>query len=88
MGIRLRGAGSTNRDSANALIVIDGVPTEYPNALSSINPKDIESISVLKDAASTAVYGSRGSNGVLLITTKKGSRGKANISLETRMSNT
>lgn len=85
MGIRLRGAGSTNQNSANALIVIDGVPTEYPNALSSINPKDIESISVLKDAASTAVYGSRGSNGVLLITTKKGSRGKANISLETRM---
>lgn len=85
MGIRLRGAGSTSQNSSNALIVIDGVPTEYPNALSSINPKDIESISVLKDAASTAVYGSRGANGVLLVTTKKGSRGKANISVETRM---
>ena len=85
MGIRLRGAGSTMQNSSNALIVIDGVPSEYPNALSSINPKDIESISVLKDAASTAVYGSRGANGVLLITTKKGARGKANISFETRL---
>lgn len=85
MGIRLRGAGSTSQNSSNALIVIDGVPTEYPNALSSINPKDIESISVLKDAASTAVYGARGANGVLLITTKKGTRGRSNISFETRM---
>ncbi|MBX3239598.1 MAG: SusC/RagA family TonB-linked outer membrane protein [Chitinophagaceae bacterium] len=84
MGIRLRGAGSTMQNSSNALIVIDGVPTEYANALASINPRDIESISVLKDAASTAVYGARGANGVLLITTKKGSRGKANISFETR----
>ncbi|CAG5018229.1 hypothetical protein DYBT9275_05960 [Dyadobacter sp. CECT 9275] len=84
MGIRLRGAGSTSQNSSNALIVIDGVPTEYPNALASINPKDIESISVLKDAASTAVYGSRGANGVVLVTTKKGSKGKMNISLETR----
>lgn len=85
MGIRLRGAGSTSQNSSNALVVIDGVPTEYANALASINPKDIESISVLKDAASTAVYGARGANGVLLITTKKGSRGKANISFDTRM---
>lgn len=84
MGIRLRGAGSTAQNSSNALIVIDGVPTEYPNALSSINPKDIASISVLKDAASTAVYGSRGSNGVVLVTTKRGSKGKTNISVETR----
>ena len=85
MGIRLRGAGSTSQNSSNALIVIDGVPAEYPNALSSINPKDIESISVLKDAASTAVYGSRGANGVVLVTTKRGTKGKTNISLETRM---
>ncbi|GAA4441541.1 TonB-dependent receptor [Ravibacter arvi] len=85
MGIRLRGAGSTSQNSSNALIVIDGVPTEYPNALASINPKDIESISVLKDAASTAVYGSRGANGVLLVTTKRGKSGKPNISFETRM---
>lgn len=85
MGIRLRGAGSASQNSSNALIVIDGVPTEYPNALASINPKDIESISVLKDAASTAVYGSRGANGVLLVTTKKGTKGRTNISLDTRM---
>ncbi len=85
MGIRLRGAGSASQNSSNALIVIDGVPTEYPNALASINPKDIESISVLKDAASTAVYGSRGANGVLLVTTKKGSKGRTNISFDTRM---
>lgn len=84
MGIRLRGAGSTSQNSSNALIVIDGVPTEYPNALSSINPRDIESISVLKDAASTAVYGARGANGVVLVTTKKGTKGKTNISFETR----
>lgn len=85
MGIRLRGAGSMSQNTSNALIVIDGVPAEYPNALSSINPKDIASISVLKDAASTAVYGSRGANGVLLVTTKKGVKGRTNISLETRM---
>ncbi|MGN6491121.1 MAG: SusC/RagA family TonB-linked outer membrane protein, partial [Agriterribacter sp.] len=85
MGIRLRGSSSAVQNNSNALIVIDGVPTEYPNALSSINPKDIQSISVLKDAASTAVYGARGANGVLLVTTKRGSRGKANISVETRM---
>jgi len=85
MGIRLRGAGSASQNSSNALIVIDGVPTEYPNALASINPKDIASISVLKDAASTAVYGSRGANGVLLVTTKKGTKGRTNISLDTRM---
>ncbi len=84
MGIRLRGAGSTSQNSSNALIVIDGVPTEYPNALASINPRDIESISVLKDAASTAVYGARGANGVVLVTTKKGTKGKPTISFETR----
>lgn len=84
MGIRLRGASSTSQNSSNALIVIDGVPTEYPNALASINPRDIESISVLKDAASTAVYGARGANGVLLVTTKKGAKGKPNISFETK----
>jgi len=81
-GIRLRGAGSTSQNSSNALIVIDGVPAEHENALSSINPKDIESISVLKDAASTAVYGSRGANGVVLVTTKKGVSGKTRISFE------
>lgn len=83
-GIRVRGAGSTSQNSSNALIVIDGVPAEHENALSSINPKDIESISVLKDAASTAVYGSRGANGVILVTTKRGTTGKTRITFEGR----
>ena len=83
-GIRVRGAGSTSQNSSNALVVIDGVPSEHENALSSINPNDIESISVLKDAASTAVYGSRGANGVILVTTKKGVSGKTRISFEGR----
>lgn len=84
MGIRVRGAGSTSQNSSNALIVIDGTPAEHENALASISPKDIESISVLKDAASTAVYGSRGANGVILVTTKRGAEGKTRISFEGR----
>lgn len=85
MGIRLRGVSSTSQNSSNALIVIDGVPAQYPNALASINPKDIESVTVLKDAASTAIYGSRGANGVILVTTKRGKSGKAKITLSTRI---
>ena len=84
MGIRVRGAGSTSQNSSNALIVIDGVPAEAANALASISPKDIASISVLKDAASTAVYGSRGANGVVLVTTKRGTKGKTRIGFEGR----
>jgi TonB-linked SusC/RagA family outer membrane protein len=84
MGIRLRGAGSTSQNSSNALIVIDGVPAQHDNALASINPKDIASISVLKDAASTAVYGSRGANGVVMVTTKRGGKGKTKIGFEGR----
>ncbi len=84
MGIRLRGAGSTSQNSSNALIVIDGVPAEHENALASISPKDIASISVLKDAASTAVYGSRGANGVVMVTTKRGAKGKTRIGFEGR----
>jgi TonB-linked SusC/RagA family outer membrane protein len=84
MGIRLRGAGSTSQNSSNALIVIDGVPAEHENALASISPKDIASISVLKDAASTAVYGSRGANGVVMVTTKRGTKGKTRIGFEGR----
>lgn len=84
MGIRVRGSGSTSQNSSNALIVIDGVPAEHENALASISPKDIESISVLKDAASTAVYGSRGANGVVLVTTKRGAKGKTRLSFEGR----
>jgi TonB-dependent starch-binding outer membrane protein SusC len=76
--IRIRGGASLNA-SNDPLIIIDGVPVEgggvsgSPNALSLINPNDIESFTVLKDASATAIYGSRASNGVIIITTKKGS---------------
>ncbi len=86
--IRIRGGASLNA-SNDPLIVIDGVPLAYTknadgttavagvsNPLSLINPNDIESMTILKDAASTAIYGSRASNGVILITTKKGKSGK------------
>ncbi|MBK8143326.1 MAG: SusC/RagA family TonB-linked outer membrane protein [Chitinophagaceae bacterium] len=79
--IRIRGGASLNA-SNDPLIVIDGVPVEgngiagSANVLNSINPNDIESISVLKDASATALYGSRASNGVLIVTTKKGVKGK------------
>ena len=82
--IRIRGQGTLN--DAAPLVVIDGVAGV---ALSDINPQDIESISILKDAASSAIYGSRGANGVILVTTKKGNRGNAtvtyrgNVSFET-----
>ena len=88
MAIRIRGVSSTNGGSAAALIVVDGVAqqtnTTYENPLSQLDPNDIASITVLKDAASTALYGSRGANGVVLITTKKGQSGKAKISFESR----
>ena len=80
--IRIRGGSSLNA-SNDPLIVIDGVPmdnnkvgTTGSNILSTINPQDIESFNVLKDASATAIYGSRGSNGVIIITTKKGSKGQ------------
>jgi len=79
--IRIRG-GSSLRASNDPLIVIDGVavdtdgPTGMRNPLSTINPNDIETFTVLKDASATAIYGSRASNGVILITTKKGSSGQ------------
>ncbi len=79
--IRIRG-GSSMSASNDPLIVIDGVPVSnktisgMSNPLSTINPNDIESFTVLKDASSTAIYGSRASNGVILITTKKGIKGK------------
>ena len=71
--IRIRGIGSFNANSS-PLIVLDGMP--YDNSLTSINPNDIESVTVLKDASSAALYGARGANGVLLINTKKGKSGK------------
>lgn len=79
--IRIRGFGSINADS-EPLIVLDGVP--YSGSLSSINPKDIESTSVLKDASSTSLYGNKASNGVLLITTKKGTKNKLQINVDSR----
>ena len=86
MAIRVRGAASTIDGSATALVVIDGVPAQTNNPLSTINPADIASVSVLKDAASTALYGSRGANGVILVTTKKGSGdGKTQVSFDARI---
>jgi TonB-linked SusC/RagA family outer membrane protein len=87
--IRIRGIGSINA-SASPLWVIDGVistttdltiNTTTANPLSTLNPDDIESISVLKDAASTAPYGSRGANGVIIVTTKKGKAGKTRFNV-------
>lgn len=69
--IRIRG-GSSFAASNDPLVVIDGLPVD--KGLSSVNPNDIESFSILKDASATAIYGSRGSNGVVLIKTKKGSK--------------
>jgi TonB-linked SusC/RagA family outer membrane protein len=84
--IRIRG-GSSLRASNDPLIIIDGVPVDNDgvsgmrNPLSVVNPNDIESFSVLKDASATAIYGSRASNGVIIITTKRGKKGDAvNIS--------
>ena len=80
--IRIRGGSSLNA-SNDPLIVIDGLAMDRqgvkgaPNALSMVNPNDIESFTVLKDASATAIYGSRGSNGVIIITTKKGRQGQA-----------
>jgi TonB-dependent SusC/RagA subfamily outer membrane receptor len=75
--IRIRGRNSISAETS-PLLVLDGVP--YNGSISDINPQDIESIDVLKDASSSAIYGSRGANGVILITSKKGVRGKPLIS--------
>ncbi len=87
--IRVRGGASLNA-SNDPLIVLDGVPLEQggisgnsSNFLSMINPADIESMTVLKDASSTAIYGSRASNGVIIITTKKGQQGGLKINFNT-----
>ena len=80
--IRIRGIGTVNGDS-NPLYILDGVP--FGGNISDLNPQDIESMSVLKDAASAALYGNRASNGVILITTKKGKQGKLNISLDVKL---
>lgn len=75
--IVIRGAGSLTQSTA-PLYVIDGFPSEE-SSMSALNPNDIESIDVLKDASATAIYGSRGANGVVIITTKKGKEGKAKL---------
>lgn len=77
--IRVRGFGSVN-GNRNPLYVLDGVP--YDGTLSSINPEDIENLTVLKDATATAIYGARGTNGVIVITTKKGKKDSSEIVLE------
>lgn len=87
--IRVRGGASLNA-SNDPLVVLDGVPLEQggisgnsSNFLSMINPSDIESMTVLKDASSTAIYGSRASNGVIIITTKKGQQGAVKVNFNT-----
>ncbi|HKZ39017.1 MAG TPA: TonB-dependent receptor, partial [Chryseolinea sp.] len=75
--VRVRGVGTVN--NANPLYVIDGFPT---SDLNSLNPKDIESLEVLKDASAAAIYGSRAANGVILITTKRGSNQKLSVTLD------
>ncbi|MCK0160557.1 TonB-dependent receptor [Allomuricauda sp. F6463D] len=91
--VRIRGIGSITA-SSEPLYVVDGIPVQSgsigtidnggtsTNVMASINPNDIESVSVLKDAASTAIYGSRGANGVILITTKSGKSGKPTINFK------
>ena len=79
--IRIRGIGSMSA-SSSPLIVVDGVP--YEGAISDINPNDVESMSVLKDAAASAIYGHRGANGVIIITTKKGQSGDATVRFDAR----
>jgi len=77
--IQIRGVSSINGFAP--LVVIDGIPTSDPNAMNRISPSDIESVEVLKDAASAAIYGSSGGNGVILITTKRGKSGKVTTSV-------
>jgi TonB-dependent starch-binding outer membrane protein SusC len=89
--IVIRGGASIN-GGTSPLVVIDGVPVEgngidgNANILSTINPNDIESMTVLKDASATALYGSRASNGVIIITSKKGSKGKIKFNFNTQIS--
>lgn len=88
LNVRIRGVGSVNA-SNDPLYIVDGVQVQNgglssqgsQNALASINPNDIESIEVLKDAAAAAIYGAQAANGVVLITTKRGKKGKTNVRL-------
>lgn len=80
--IRIRGIGSINA-SSSPLIILDGIPFE--GSLSAINNSDIETVNVLKDASSSALYGARGANGVVIITTKTGSKGKLSINFDSKV---
>ena len=80
--IQIRGAGSINA-SSSPLYVVDGIP--FDGSLSSINPQDIESMTVLKDASAGALYGARGANGVVIITTKKGKEGRVDVNLKAQV---
>ena len=77
---RIRGENSITADN-KPLVILDGIPFDGP--WSEINPNDIESIEVLKDASSAAIYGARGSNGVILISSKRGEKGKLTVSYDT-----
>ena len=77
--ISIRGIGTFGSGDNSPLIVIDGSPVS--SGIEMLNPNDIESVNVLKDASSAAIYGSRAANGVILITTKKGVEGKAKLSV-------
>lgn len=79
--VLIRGVGSINASTA-PLYVVDGIP--YDGSISNLNTMDIESMTVLKDAASAALYGARGANGVILVTTKKGQSGSAKITVDAR----
>ena len=81
MNITIRGNNSLTQDNS-PLYVIDGFPVENADASNTINPADIESIDILKDASATAIYGARGANGVVIITTKQGKIGKPQISYD------
>jgi len=76
--VRIRGIGTLNNN--DPLYIIDGVPTK--SGMHELNPNDIESIQILKDAASASIYGSRAANGVIIITTKRGAEGKLNVTLD------
>ena len=82
VSIKIRGLGSI--DNCDPLVVIDGVPTDL--GLSSLNMADVERLDVLKDASATAIYGSRGANGVVMITTKRGTEGKGKLAVSANYS--
>ena len=82
VSIKIRGLGSIN--NCDPLVVIDGVPTDL--CLSSLNMADVERLDVLKDASATAIYGSRGANGVVMITTKRGTEGKGKLAVSANYS--